>query len=99
MPQIAVAICYFGINSLLLRLLQAREWAQMSIKYMPLRVTYAKGDQKSSYLLQYSWECAIPFQAISAGIHWLTSQALYVTVNEGKKAQHKALCCPKEIEC
>jgi hypothetical protein len=81
-----VAICYFGLNSLLLRLLQAREWAQMSIKYVPLRVTYAKGDQNSSYLLQYPLKYAISFQAISAGIHWLTSQALYVTVNEGKNS-------------
>jgi hypothetical protein len=71
----------------------------MSINFMPLRVTNAKGDQNSSYLLQYPLKYAISFQAISAGIHWLTSQALYVTVNEGKRVQHKALCYPKEIEC
>ncbi|KAI1845462.1 hypothetical protein JX266_008320 [Neoarthrinium moseri] len=61
----------------------AREWAAMSMDYKPLRVTAPKGKQRSSYWLQLRMKYSIPLLIVSVLLHWLLSNAIYISVGEG----------------
>ncbi|WKT49437.1 hypothetical protein QSH57_014367 [Fusarium oxysporum f. sp. vasinfectum] len=44
-PQLILSISYLQFNSLITKIFMAKEWAQMSTDYRPLRVTEPQGDQ------------------------------------------------------
>ncbi|KAM5362963.1 hypothetical protein ACJA88_013787 [Fusarium oxysporum] len=47
-PQLILSISYLQFNSLITKIFMAKEWAQMSTEYRPLRVTEPQGDQVST---------------------------------------------------
>lgn len=55
-PQLFLSFAYLAYNNLFTRLQMAKEWAFMSVEYVPLRVTDPKGQQVSTYRLQLPCE-------------------------------------------
>ncbi|KAK0611889.1 hypothetical protein B0T14DRAFT_531224 [Immersiella caudata] len=82
-PQLILSMCYFAYNGLFTRILSEWEWARFSTAYTTLRVTHRKGQQRSTYRLQLPYRWSLPLLAVSALLHWLYSNSLYITIFEG----------------
>ena len=87
-PQLILSLLYFAYNSLWTCMLLVEEWAGYFKERKPLRVTSPTGQQRSTYRLQLPYRYGIPLMVISAVLHWLVSQSIFLVVfdyysNEG----------------
>ncbi|KAK3315700.1 hypothetical protein B0H66DRAFT_559574 [Apodospora peruviana] len=82
-PQFLLSISYFVFNNIFTRMHMAKEWADLSTDYRPLRVTLPKGDQVSTYTLQLPLRWSVPSILLSVILHWLVSNSLYVYISDG----------------
>ncbi|KAI0154381.1 hypothetical protein GGR57DRAFT_492132 [Xylariaceae sp. FL1272] len=62
-----------SFNNIFTHLQIPNEWSTFAQGYHPLRVTYPKGKQQST----------LPPMSLSAVLHWLLSNTIYVTVSQG----------------
>lgn len=76
-PQLLVSIAYFMYNALLSCMLLAAEYDDYALQRKPLRVSWPKGSQRSTYYLSLPYRYSIPLQGASTVLHWLVSQSLY----------------------
>ncbi|KAL4883546.1 hypothetical protein BJY04DRAFT_226567 [Aspergillus karnatakaensis] len=76
-PQILVSIAYFMYNGLLTCMLSAVEYDNYATKKKPLRVSWPRGQQRSTYYLSLPYRYSLPLLAVSAVLHWLVSQSLF----------------------
>lgn len=76
---------YFTFNSFLTRIQGEGEWNSYSRCYKPLRVSEPKGEQVSNYRLQLPYRYSIPLIGISILLHWILSNAIFLTIIEGGK--------------
>ncbi|KAK0649217.1 hypothetical protein B0T16DRAFT_127146 [Cercophora newfieldiana] len=83
-PQLLLSMCYFAYNGLFTRMISEREWSSFST-YRSLRVTHRKGQQRTTYRLQLPYRWSLPLLAVSALLHWLYSNSLYITIYEGHR--------------
>lgn len=56
----------------------ADEWSHFGSKRKALRVSTPKGDQRKTYFLQLPYRIAIPLVSLSAFLHWLVSQSIFL---------------------
>jgi hypothetical protein len=82
-PQLLLSFSYFVYNSLYTRLCCEKEWNSFSTDYRPLRVSSPNGNQISTYRLQLPYRYSVPLITVSALLHWLVSNSLYVFILEG----------------
>ncbi|KAH7233979.1 uncharacterized protein BKA55DRAFT_580583 [Fusarium redolens] len=82
-PQLILSVTYLQFNNLVTRIVMAKEWAQMSTKYLPLRVTDPQGEQVSTYRLQLPYSWGVPCILGSILLHWLVSNTCYVFMADG----------------
>lgn len=82
-PQLALSATYVVYNNIFTRLHVGRAWALRSIQHSYLRVTDAKGLQRSTYRLQLPYRYSVPLIIVSAILHWLMSNTIYVFITEG----------------
>lgn len=82
-PQIILSICYFSFNAFFTRTQTENEWSSYSLSYKPLRVSVPRGEQTSTYRLQLPYKYSLPLLAISALLHWILSNAIFLYVVEG----------------
>ncbi|KAJ2996647.1 hypothetical protein NUW58_g906 [Xylaria curta] len=87
-PQLLLSASYMAYNNLFTRLQMAQEWAMYGTGYSPLRVTVPQGMQKSTYRLQLPYKYRIPLIALSAFLHFLVSNTIYVVVSFGGYESH-----------
>ncbi|OJJ84364.1 uncharacterized protein ASPGLDRAFT_125960, partial [Aspergillus glaucus CBS 516.65] len=76
-PQIPVSIAYFLYNNLLTNMLLAAEYDDYARQRKPLRVSWPRGLQRSTYYLSLPYRYSIPLLASHALLHWLVSQSLF----------------------
>lgn len=86
-PQLALSMTYVMYNNVFTRLLVGREWAAQSTDYSPLRVTDPRGLQRSTYRLQLPYRYSIPLIIISILLHWILSNAVYISISQGSYYQ------------
>ena len=86
-PQLVLSLLYFSINSLCTSMTLAYEWSQFSVTSCEkrgyaktLRTSLPIGQQRSSYFLQLPFRFAVPLITISAILHWLVSQSIFLAV-------------------
>ncbi len=82
-PQLLLSLAFLFYNAIITRFVAAREWGSLASAYRPLRVTQPAGEQVSTYFLTVPYAIAVPGLAISAVLHWLVSESIYVLVAEG----------------
>lgn len=70
------------------RLQVGRGWALRSARYSHLRVTKAKGLQRSTYRLQLPYRYSVPLTVASAFLHWLMSNTIYIFISQGDYFQY-----------
>ncbi|KAL5338375.1 hypothetical protein BJX70DRAFT_366905 [Aspergillus crustosus] len=76
-PQILVSFAYFMYNGLLTCMLGAVEYDNYARDRKPLRVSWPRGEQRSTYYLSLPYRYSLPLLAVSAVLHWLVSQSLF----------------------
>lgn len=78
-PQLLLSCVYLTLNNVLTRIQIAVEWASFASARKSLRVSDdRKGAQRSTYFLQLPYRVGIPLMAISASLHWLVSQSIFL---------------------
>lgn len=82
-PQLILSGIYLTLNNLLTRMQLAVEWASYSTERKALRVSHdRKGAQRATYFLQLPYRLGLPLMAVSATLHWLVSQSIFlVSIN------------------
>ncbi|KAI5925242.1 hypothetical protein F4810DRAFT_70462 [Camillea tinctor] len=86
LPQLLLSFSYYVYNSLYTRICVEKEWNAYSTDHRPIRVTDPKGQQISSYRLQLPYFYSVPLIGISALLHFLVSNTLYVFILEGGRS-------------
>ncbi|KAI2466422.1 hypothetical protein F4781DRAFT_434395 [Annulohypoxylon bovei var. microspora] len=81
--QLILSFGWFFANSLLTRMLLARQWSQFITQRKKLRVSVPTEDQRSSYVLSLPFRYSVPLLVASAMAHWLISQSLFVVQTLG----------------
>ena len=77
-PQLLLSFLFLTYNGLFTCMLLSKEWMGYASMHMPLRVTHAKGEQRSQWRLQLPYHYSIPLIALSALLHWLVSLSLFL---------------------
>ncbi|KAI1178355.1 hypothetical protein F4777DRAFT_538430 [Nemania sp. FL0916] len=81
--QVLLSLCYLAFNNLFTYFCVAIEWEVFSKNALPLRVTDPKGQQISTYRLQLPYRYSLPLMVLSASLHWLVANTIYVILTEG----------------
>ena len=76
-PQIIISVAYFLYNNMLTTMLLAAEYNDYAIERKPLRVSWAKGLQRSTYYLSLPYRYSIPLMICNTILHWLVSQSFF----------------------
>ncbi|KAL5335054.1 hypothetical protein BJX70DRAFT_333970 [Aspergillus crustosus] len=78
-PQLVFSVLYFMVNSILTNMTLAGEWNNFSVTRKGLRVsTRPHGHQRRTYFLSLPYRYGLPLVAISALLHWLMSQSIFL---------------------
>ncbi|KNG46280.1 hypothetical protein TW65_86917 [Stemphylium lycopersici] len=78
-PQLIFSLLYFYYNALLTAMLMGYEWVSYAHKRKGLHVSRKpKGAQRCTYFLQLPYRFSIPLLMLSATLHWLVSQSLFL---------------------
>ncbi|CAG8028113.1 unnamed protein product [Penicillium nalgiovense] len=75
--QLFVSIAYFMLDALLTAMLGAVEYNNYARNRKPLRVSWPRGAQRSTYYLSLPYRYSFPLLIASTVLHWLVSQSLY----------------------
>jgi hypothetical protein len=79
LPQLVFSLLYFSYNATLTAMLMSYEWVSYANKRKGLRVSHQpKGAQRCTYFLQLPYRFSIPLLLLSALLHWLVSQSLFL---------------------
>lgn len=77
-PQVFLSFLYFTYNGLFNCMLLVNEWSGFAREPKTLRVTSPVGKQRSSYWVQVPYIYGIPLLVLSAALHWLVSQSIFL---------------------
>lgn len=78
-PQLVYSLLYILSNGILTSMTLAAEWNAFSHDKKGLRVsTSPRGNQRTSHFLSLPYRYGVPLIALSALIHWLISQSIYL---------------------
>lgn len=78
-PQLILSLIYFTYNGLFTCYIMSAEWNSYAGERKGLRVSgEAVGDQRASLFLQLPYVWGVPLMILSAILHWLCSQSLFV---------------------
>jgi hypothetical protein len=75
--QLFVSIAYFMLDALLTAMLGAVEYNNYARNRKPLRVSWPRGAQRSTYYLSLPYRYSFPLLVVSSVLHWLVSQSLF----------------------
>ncbi|RMJ27653.1 hypothetical protein PHISP_01505 [Aspergillus sp. HF37] len=73
-PQLLFSTLYLLCNGLLTSMLAVAEYNDFATQRKPLRVSWPKGQQRSTYYLSLPYRYGISLIAVSIAMHWLLSQ-------------------------
>ncbi|KAE8405608.1 hypothetical protein BDV37DRAFT_293060 [Aspergillus pseudonomiae] len=76
-PQIVLSILYFLCNGLMTCMRIAAEYDDYATQRKPLRVSWPRGEQRSTYYLSLPYRYSAPLIFFSAVMHWLLSQSIF----------------------
>lgn len=77
-PQLVFSALYYLCNGLLTCMLAVAEYNDFATQRKPLRVSWSKGQQRSTYYLSLPYRYGIFLTATSIAMHWLLSQSVFL---------------------
>ncbi|CAH0055323.1 unnamed protein product [Clonostachys solani] len=79
LPQVLLSFLYLNLNGLITSMAGAIEWSKYGQgTQRPLRVSFPKGSQRSTFFLQLPYRYSIPMLSLSVLMHYMVSQSLFV---------------------
>jgi hypothetical protein len=78
-PQVLLSLCYLNLNAICSAMASTAEWNNFAVLRKGLRVTKPYSHQRSTYFLQLPYKWSIPLVITSGGLHWLLSQAFFLS--------------------
>ncbi|KAJ5372963.1 hypothetical protein N7517_004969 [Penicillium concentricum] len=75
--QLLVSTAYFILNAMLTAMLGAMEYNDYARNRKPLRVSWPRGAQRSTYYLSLPYRYSFPLLVASAVLHWVVSQSFF----------------------
>ena len=79
-PQLCLSFVYFFVNGLLTSMLLSIEYSDYATTRKGLRVSNPEGHQRSTYYLQLPYRYAGTLIVLSALLHWLFSQSIFLAL-------------------
>jgi hypothetical protein len=76
-PQLAVSLLYFCFNDMLTRFTMAADYNDFSIHRRPLRVSFPRGEQRSTFYLSTPYRYSVPLLTICTLVHWFVSEGIF----------------------
>jgi hypothetical protein len=83
-PQLLLSVAYFFYNRNLTSMVLAAEYDTYATSHKPLRVSWPKGAQKSTYFLTLPYRYSVPLLVASALLHWLVSESVFYILAIGR---------------
>lgn len=78
-----LSFLYLVLNGLFTSMALSAEWARFARQRRAFRVSFPRGEQRSTYFLQLPYRLGVPLLVVSTLLHWLISQSIFVAqVNE-----------------
>lgn len=77
-PQLVFSTLYLVCNGVLTCMLAVAEYNDFATQRKPLRVSYPRGEQRSTYYLSLPYRYSIPLITVSVLMHWLLSQCIFL---------------------
>ncbi len=102
-PQLIFSTLYLLCNGLFTCKLAVAEYNDFATQRKPLRVSWPKGKQRSTYYLSLPYRYSVPLITVSAAMHWLISQCIFlVKINafgvHGQEVAHSGYSDTKSIK-
>ena len=80
-PQLLLSGLYLTLNNIMTRIYLQVEWTGFSTHRKALRVSRKRiGAQRATYFLHLPYRAGLPLMVISATLHWLVSQSIFLAV-------------------
>lgn len=76
-PQLLVSFLYFCFNHTLTRMILAADYNNFAIRRRPLRVSFPRGEQRSTWYLTIPYQYSISLLTTFTLIHWFISEGLF----------------------
>lgn len=90
-PQLILSLLYLVLNGVMTKIALAEEWSHLSTSYRALRVSYARGAQRSTYFLTLPYRVGLPLMVFSTTLHWLASQSIFLAKIDDEKDDSQSL--------
>lgn len=98
--QPTFSVLYFAYNGLFTCMTLRTEWSQYAVSLKGLRVSNPpQGSQRSTYFLSLPYRYAVPLLAISATLHWIISQSIFLVGVEAYDSQYQRKPSKDFITC
>ena len=78
LPQAILSFMYLLLNSIITAMVMSSEWSEYGHRQKPLRVSFSRSGQKSTFYLQLPYLYGFPLLTLSAFLHWLVSQSIFL---------------------
>ncbi|CAH0046098.1 unnamed protein product [Clonostachys solani] len=79
LPQVLFSFIYVVLNGLITSMTAAAEWSSYAVNtHRPLRVSFPKASQRTTFFLQMPYRYSIPIIILSILMHWLISQSFFM---------------------
>jgi hypothetical protein len=78
MPQLVYSAVYMLFNFLITSMMVSYSWSKFGQRHISLRTSSPVGEQRSTYRLSMPYKLGIPMIALSALLHWLASQSVFL---------------------
>ncbi|KAL4884465.1 hypothetical protein BJY04DRAFT_215432 [Aspergillus karnatakaensis] len=88
-PQLILSILYYLCNGTLSTMLAAAEYHTFALRRKPLRVSWPRGAQRSTYYLSIPWRYGLPMLAVSATLHWLLSLTFFLVLIDSRNSRQE----------
>lgn len=77
-PQLIFSALYLLCNGIFTSMLAVAEYNDFATQRKTLRVTWPKGEQRSTYYLSLPYRYSLPLITVSVFMHWLLSQCIFL---------------------
>lgn len=77
-PQLIVSFLYLMYNNIFTCMLLGLEYNQLATHRKALRVSKARGKQRSAYFLQLPYRYSIPMMFAMGTLHWLIARSIFL---------------------
>ena len=77
-PHLILSLIYFVINGVCTTMVLSLEWDAFAHSRKPLRVSYPKPGQQSTYFLELPYRYSVPLLIVSMLLHWLVSESIFL---------------------